>query len=366
MVKKVLGVYVVWLVIINLFAIYALNRFNLKPDTSYSWLDPQQFYQDQKLDLVSLRIHWDSFWYIKIAKIGYEYVPKQMSSIAFFPLYPALMWTLSYLTTIDLSLSGWIISIISLAVGLIFLYKLVKENHSQIDPLLVIGLLLIFPSSFFLTSVYTESLFLSLSIIFFYYLLKKQFIYAAIFLSLCCLCRVNGLFLFAPFIYEYFKLYGFRKFFNLQLLSFLIAPLGIISFTIYEYIKFQEPLAFLKSQMEWGRKFVFNAEHFQLISPSSYSNLATDLLFLIVGITCSILLMRYVRLSYGLYCLITLIIPVLSGTLMSISRYSLILFPIFILIASSKNKIFIYAWVILSTLLLASYTILFVNNYWAG
>lgn len=363
--RRIIILVIIWLIVINIFAFYALNRFNLSPDTAYGWINPAEFHQNKNLDLVNLRVHWDSFWYLKIAQEGYEYVPGKLASIAFFPLYPSLIWVGSKIPLITPVLAGWIISTIALFVAMIFFYKLVKQFYPDIDPIEPTLYLLIFPTAFFLTSVYTESLFLALSIIFFYYLLRKQFLLAAVFFSLASLCRLNGLFLFVPFIYEYLKNYGLKKFFNTNLLSFLIAPLGIISFMLYQHIKFGEPLAFLKTQMQWGRKFTFNAEHFQFGSPAAYANFGTDLLFLVIIAAAGALLLR-LRVSLGLYVLLTALVVVSTGTLMSIGRFALILFPIFILVASVKNKLFKFVWVILSILLLASSIILFISNHWAG
>ena len=365
-VKKVLGTYLIWLIFINLFSYYALNRFNLSVDTSYSWINPKEFYQDKSLNLIDLRVHWDSFWYIKIVNEGYQYIPGELSSIAFFPLYPSTIWVLSQIPMLSPALGGWIVSTVALGLALIFLYNLVKEFHPQIDPIQPIILLLIFPTAIFLNSVYTESLFLALSIISFYYMFKKKFLKAALFISLASICRINGLFLLTPFLYEYFKTYGIKKFFNQDVLSLPLSFIGILGLMVYQYVKFNEPVAFLKAQMQWGRTFSFNSEHLHLISPSSYANLATDLLFFIVCIVSGILMMKKIRFSYGLYVLVATLVATSTGTLMSISRFSLILFPIFIFIASIKSKEFQFGWQLVSILLLAVYTTFFVNNYWAG
>lgn len=366
MIKKVLGIYFIWLIVINILAFYALNRFNLNPDTAYSWINPQEFYQDKSIDLISLRVHWDSFWYLKIAAQGYEYKAGELSSIAFFPLYPLLIWFISNTLLITPALAGWVVSTVVLGIGLIFLYKLIKQFHPEIDPFEPIFLLLIFPTAFFLNSVYTESLFLTLSIIFFYYLFRKQFFIAALFLSLASLCRINGLFLFIPLFVEYFQTFGIRKFFNRKLFSFPIAGIGILSYMIFQYFKFNDPLAFLEAQMQWGRNFTINTEHLNLISSASYANLSTDLMFFVVSAVAGILLIKYIRASYGFYVLATILIAISTGTLMSISRFSLILFPVFIGVSYIKNKQFKFVWQMVSVLLLATYTTLFVNNYWAG
>lgn len=363
--SKVISLVVIWLIIINVFAFFVLNRFNLIADTAYNWINPAEFSQNKNLNLIDLRVHWDSFWYLKIVEKGYEYQPGQLSSIAFFPLYPLLIWIFSFILPSP-SLAGWIISTIALIVAGIFLYKLVSEFHPEVDPLESIILLLIFPTAFFLTSVYTESLFLALSIAFFYFLFKKKFLISAILLSLASLCRINGLFLFIPFIYEYFMYFRFKRFINPSLLSFLIAPLGIVSFMVYQHIQFGQPLAFLKAQMQWGREFMFNPKHFQFQTASSIANFSTDLLFLAIGLVTGFILLKRVNKSYGFYVLTTTLVATSTGTLMSIGRFVLILFPIFILIASLKSKEFKLAWMLLSTLLLAVFTSMFVSNYWAG
>lgn len=366
MIKKVLGFYFIWLIVINIFAFYVLNRFNFSADTAYTWINSEEFYQNKNLNFIDLRVHWDSFWYLRIAENGYEYIPKQLASIAFFPMYPLLIRITSSLPLISPALAGWIISTVTLSIGLVFFYKLVKKFHSDIDPIEPIILLLIFPTAFFMNSVYTESIFLTVSIIFFYYLLQRKFIIAALLISLASLCRINGLFLLVPFVFEYFQNFGLKRFFNINLLSFIVAPLGILIFMLYQYIQFNEPLAFLKAQMEWGRRFVLNPEHFQFTSPAFYANLATDLLFLIIPIISGALLLKYSKTSYGIYVLVTTLVAISTGTLMSISRFTLMFFPIFILVASSKNQQFKFCWKLTSVLLLAVYTILFVNNYWAG
>lgn len=366
MITRVIGIYCVWLVIINLFAFYALNRLNLNPDTAYIWINPQASYQNKNLNLPDLRVHWDSFWYLKVAQEGYEYIPGKLSSIAFFPLYPGLIWLVASLPLMTPSLSGWVISTIILGVGLVFLYKLVRDFHPLIDPVQPIILLLIFPTAFFLNSVYTEALFLTLSIACFYYLFKKQFFISAIILTLASLCRLNGLFLLVPFVYEYFKTYGIKKSLNINIFSLAVAPLGIVGFVLYQYLRFGEPLAMVRAQMEWGRRFVFNTEHFRLDSLPAYANLATDLLFFALAVIAGILLVKYIKTSYGLYVLTTALVAAASGTLMSVGRFALILFPLFILVASVKNKYFVFVWQLVSILLLAIYTTLFVNNYWAG
>ena len=69
---------------------------------------------------------------------------------------------------------------------------------------------------------------------------------------------------------------------------------------------------------------------------------------------------------YAIFMSTTLIAAFTSGTLMSVGRYSLVMFPLFILLAGVKDQTVRAGWMLLSTLFLALDIILYVNNYWAG
>lgn len=364
---KVIVISVVWLLIVNVFALFSLNRFNLKTDTAYNWIKPTDFSQSQTWDLVSLHSRWDSVWYLDIAENGYQYKGEgKLSNIVFFPLYPALMIVISLFTFGNLVLAGWIISSVSLVIACIFLYKLVLKFHSAIDPYQPIFFLLIFPTAFFFNTVYTESLFLALSLAAFYLGLKRNFLLAGIVGLAASLTRLSGILIFIPIIWEYYEAFGFRKFINSKILPLFLIPLGTLSFFLYHYLSFGDWLLLFKVESWWGRSFSFNKAHFELFSNSAIINFSLDLIFIILTFTAIILLFKKLRASYGLYVLSGLIFPLASGTFMSICRYILVLFPIYILIASIKSQFLKQIWILISILFLGMYITLFVNNYWAG
>ena len=222
-VKKILILFILWVVIVNFFAVLALNRFNLAGDTAYTWADPNQFSQNQQWDPVFLHARWDSFWYLDIAQNGYIFKgPEKLSNIVFFPLYPLLIRATSFFVGGNFIFAGWILSVIFLFLALLYFSKLVREFHSEVNPQMPLALLLIFPTAFFLNSIYTESLFLFLSIASFYYAFKKNFVLAGIFGFFASLTRITGILLFIPLIWEYFKNFGFRRPFNKKLLSIFL------------------------------------------------------------------------------------------------------------------------------------------------
>jgi len=341
----------------------------LKSDTAYTWIDSGKFYQEQAWNPISFHANWDSLWYLDIARNGYSFKGNgKLSNIVFFPLYPFLIRMISFFTAGNLILAGWILSSIFLFLALLYFFKLVKEFHPEINPYLPIFFLLIFPTAFFLNAVYTESLFLFLSLATFYYGLEKKFLWAGIFGLFASLSRVTGILLFIPLLWEYFKSYNFNaiRSFNPRLLSIFLIPLGTSSFFLYHYVKFNDLFLFFRVENWWGRIFKLNKNHFLLFSNSAIANFCLDTFFILFALIILYFVFKKLRISYGLYILSTLAIALSTGTFMSVGRYILVLFPIYILLSSIKNQYLQRVWIFISTLLLAMYTILFVNNYWAG
>ncbi len=367
--KKIIIIFLIWLAVINTFALFSLNRFNLKGDTAYTWIDPNKFYQEQKWDPVSFHARWDSFWYLDIAQNGYSFKGvEKLSNIVFFPLYPFLIRTTSFLTGGNFVLAGWVLSLIFLLFALFYFFKLVKEFHPEINPHLPILFLLIFPTAFFLNAIYTESLFLFLSLATFYYGFKKKFLWVGIFGLFASLTRITGVLLFIPLLWEYLKSYNFNliRSFNSKLLPIFLIPVGTLSFFLYHYFRFGDFFLFFKVQYWWGRMFKLNWDHFLFFSNPAIVNFLLDIFFVIFVLAVIYFVFKNLRTSYGLYMLATMAIILSTGTLMSIGRYILILFPIYILLASIKNQYLQQAWIFISILFLTLYTILFVNNYWAS
>ena len=365
---KIILVVALWLIVINLFALAGLNRFNLNSDTSYNWINPNEFHQTQEWNILNLHSHWDSAWYLDVAQHGYIYRRvQQLSNIVFFPLYPLLIKFVAYFILLgNYALAGWILSIIFLLLASFYLSKLVQEFHKKIDWQLPLMFLLIFPTAFFLNGIYTESLFLFLSIASFYYTLKKNYWLAGLFGLLSSLTRITGVLLFIPLIWEYCASRKVREWFSAQILPIFLVPLGTFCFFLFHYLKFGDFKLFLKVEDWWGRSFSINKEHFQLLTHPATVNFMIDSLFVIFAIIITILVFKKLRVSYGLYMVATLLVALSTGTFMSIGRYILVLFPMYILIASFKNHTVKLAYAFTSILLLAMNVILFVNNYWAG
>lgn len=364
--KKILFIVLLWLVIVNIFALVGLNRFNLNQDTAYKWMAWSDFTQKPGWNIVDLHNRWDSYWYLDIAKNGYYIRPGQyeLANVAFFPVYPALIKAMGTVLLGNFVLAGWLISLAALSGAAIYLYKLVKEFHPGVDPEPVLIFMLVFPTAFFLNVIYTESLFLFISLACFYYCFKKNFLAAGIFGFIGAITHSNGVFLFLPLVWQYYKSFGFKI--NKNVLALASVPVGSSLFFIYHYFKFHDLFLFFKYESRWGRNFNINWDHLQFFSHPADVNIAIDIGFTILSIVATYFVFKKISALYGFYMSGTVLSALTSGTMMSMGRYLLILFPLFILLASFKNKLFRGYWLFASVMFLALDIILWVNYYWAG
>jgi hypothetical protein len=103
---------------------------------------------------------WDSVWYLTIAQHGYS---GQLAKTAFFPLYPILIHAGAWIIGSDL-IAGILISLVSFAIALSLLYRLTYMEFGQEVAQVAVTLVAFAPFSFYFSAVYTESLFLALTL----------------------------------------------------------------------------------------------------------------------------------------------------------------------------------------------------------
>jgi hypothetical protein len=365
--KKIIILVFIWLIIVNIFGFAVLNRFNLDSDTAYKWIIPQSFPTVKSWNFLDMHNRWDAYWYLDIVRNGYYLrTDNTLSNVAFFPLYPALIKIFGTIFLNNFVLAGWLISVGSLFLACVYFYKFLQKFHPEIDPEMPIILMLIFPTAFFFNIIYTESLFLFLTLATFYRAFKKNFWLAGLFAFFGALTHSNGIFLALPILWKILETYGWKSIFTSKIIPIFTAPVAMAGFFAYSAFKFHDLFLFFKLESAWGRSFRINMDHFQFFSHPAIINFAIDTLFTVLIIAIIFLVWKKLSPLYAIFMSLTVLSALASGTLMSIGRYSLVLFPMFILLAGIKNKTWQMAWIFGSVLFLALDIILFVNNYWAG
>lgn len=355
-----------WFVIINAFALIAQNRFNLNPDTAFDWMKYEWFRPQQGWDLVGLHARWDSYWFLDAAQHGYYLRgPQHQANVVFFPLYPLAVRFVGVFTG-DLVLAGWIVSSVFLALAVAVLTRLVREFHPDLDARLPVLLLLLWPTAFQLNAVYSESLFLFLSLAVFLFARRGDFFAAGVFGALASATRLAGIFLLAPVVVEYVQARGWRALFSWRAWPLALVPAGAAAFFTYHWIAFDDFFLYLKVQGWWGRDFVPKLKDYFVHTPPDLVNTVLESSYALAVLVLGVLVGWKLRLSYAVYILIALAVAFTSGSTFGIARYAMVLFPIYLLAAGIKSDTGRFAWGFTSALLLALHTTLFVNRYWSG
>jgi hypothetical protein len=175
---------------------------------------------------------WDAIHYVGIAQHGYT----TASSTVFFPLYPLLIRIVTWVTG-SYVLSGMLISTAAFAVALALLYRLAQEELGERAGTATVLLLTFAPLSFFFTAVYTESLFLALSVGTFYLARHGRFALACVAAAACSLTHVEGVLLSVPLALIYAQTRP-QPFLSRNLVSWKAAPLffpplALLGFLVY-------------------------------------------------------------------------------------------------------------------------------------
>ena len=321
---------------------------------------------------LSMWYQWDANWYMSIAQHGYQWVSGDQSNVAFFPLYPWAAKAVGLLLGRRYLLSGLLLSAGFLAAGLAFLYRLVRMDFGQDVARRTVWLVSIFPTAFFFSSFYTESLFLLTSVACFYYGRRGRWAAAGAFGLLASLTRIAGLLLIVPLAYEYLSKRSFSPLKSLRpaLLWLTLVPGGLAVYMGYLYFGFGRPFAFAESQSAgWGHAMTpllssFTGDFHHLFAQSEWW-VIWDVAATLLMAVCAVLAFRKLPASYALYTLASLLFPLAGGTMKSMSRYALVVFPVFVLLAMLAGRRRLY-WVMsaLSLGLLAVSTAVFASGRW--
>ncbi len=322
---------------------------------------------------LSIWYQWDANWYMSIVTDGYNWVQADQSNVAFFPLYPLTIKALGWVLGGRYLLAGLLLSNAFMFGGLVFLYRLVRDDYGDDVARRTVWLLAIFPTSIFFTSLYTESLFLLTGVATFYYARRGRWAMAGVWGLLASLTRITGILLLLPLAWEYLsqKNFSLRKLRPAALWLSLV-PGGIFAFMAYLYFGYDRPLAFAETQASgWGHELTpiwssFTHDISFLVNQSELWVIYELAATLLLGVL-TVLAVKKLPGSYTLYMLLSLLFPLASGTTKSMSRYLLAVFPAFILLALLSGK----RWVLVSMsavsiLLLAVSTAAFVTGRWVA
>ncbi|HZT60660.1 MAG TPA: glycosyltransferase family 39 protein [Pyrinomonadaceae bacterium] len=319
---------------------------------------------------------WDAPHYLDIARMGYVREGVEARWIVFYPLYPWLVRAFAFVTRDELLSAFFVSTVASLAAGLL-LHKLAELDEEESVARASVFFLFIFPTSYFLHIGYTESLFIALSVGAFLAARLRRWWLAGTVGALACMTRVNGLALIPALAFEAFEEYrrGGRRL-STEWLWLLLPAAG---FGVYLLINLKaqgDALAFLRAQDQFWQKsltwpWVGIGGAWSSVwarAPSEAQMVGwQEFFFVILGLALTVWAWLRLRASYAVWMTLNWLLWTSTHFVLSVPRYTLVMFPAFILFArASRARPLVGAIItVWSLLFLALFVTRFVQGYWA-
>lgn len=349
--------------------------------------------------------HWDGLWYALIAREGYEGTT-QTAKAAFWPLFPWLMEAGSELTGWAPEVVGYLIANAAFALALVLLYRLVWLDFSDEVARRTLVALAFFPTAFFFQAVYTESLFLALAVGALLAARLDSWWAAGLLGALAATTRSYGVLLGLPFLVLIWQTAGYdlRRWLP-RLVPAAMPLLGPLLFGWHLERVQGNWRAFIDVQEQWNRYQAMPWETLRcavescfflggepdgatwdwlgqlvaapasLTDPAWRNNAAnSDTLELVVTLLflgLALLGLRLLPAWQSAYAIPGLVIPLFSPSevhaLMSMPRFGLTLFPLFVVLALVvRPRPVAVAALAVSTVLLVLLTVQFAQWYWVS
>ena len=318
---------------------------------------------------------FDTNWYLKIAQRGYA---ADDGSTVYFPMYPALIRLTSTVVG-DSMVAAMLISNLALVGALYELYRLTELLTDAASARRAVAYLLLFPTGFFLMAAYTESLFLFFALGTFLFALRRRWFIAVLFGALAALTRLQGVLLVAPLAYLWWweaekveRATASRiAYYVLRFVPLLLIPLATVAFLAFTN------LSLLASYTgELHARFVLPWDNLAASAAflASGKGSLIDALNLLTTLGLGALLVAVWRKpprEYGLYAIAMFLAPLFRMTttqpLVSMMRYALAIFPVFMLWGAWGKNAWVNRAIIYPSLLLQLYlSAQFVMWGWVG
>ena len=313
------------------------------------WFEPHRHPQADRWDSPILHdlgaftdvwARWDSSFFLQIAEHGYDH-----ASAAFYPLYPALVAVFGRVFFGHYIVAAIVVSLAAAGGAFLLLQRLAEEWLGVDGARRAVLYLALFPMALFLQAVYSESLYLLLVLGAFVLAERGRFAAGGITAGLAILTRVTGLALLPAL-----ALLAWRSRNRLRSLGGVALALPVAG--VYPLVLWQQigdAWAFVHAQERWHRHLsavgplggIWDALT-QWVPPGAdrqhaIAENAEALAFLVLLVALTVLAWRRFGAPYGLFAAVSPAIPLSLPSdrwpLLSMPRFGLVIFPVFLALA---------------------------------
>jgi hypothetical protein len=336
--------------------------------------------------------NWDGAWYSEIATRGYG--ARAPESTAFFPLYPMLVRLGSALPG-GPAVWGVLISLLCTALALFFVYRIAENLYGVRAARASTLALAFFPTAFFLNAVYTEALFLALSAGSVWAArVRGNLALAGLFGAGAAATRNLGVLLLVPLLFEWLRrrqTLGSRR-----LAGLALVPAGLVAYAVFLRQRFGDPLVFAGQQSAYwereltgplttlgrawhdageGMRYFLDPSTLFLGAPAGPSLEASNTLNLVFLAFFLLLMLAGLAVlppDLSVYASLIVLLPVMAPApefpLMSLPRFVLGAFPVFLVLGYllSRNRPALILYLALGSGLGVALTVLFTTWRWVA
>jgi hypothetical protein len=279
--------------------------------------------------------------------------------------------------------------------ALFFVYRIAEKLFDARAARAATLCLAFFPTAFFLNAVYTEALFLAMTAgTVWAALVRRDFLVAGLFGALAAATRNVGVLLLVPLFFEWLR---HRRDFGVRgVLGMALVPAGLSAYAAYLWARFGDPLLFARQQGDyWNREvsgplatlgdawraagvgmgyvldpatLFLGTDATPALEASNVLNAGFLAFFLVVAVAGLFVLPP----GLSVYSAVLVLLPVLTPSprfpLMSLPRFVLGAFPVFLVLGYllSRYRWTLATWLVISGGLGAALTALFVTWRWVA
>jgi hypothetical protein len=300
-------------------------------------------------EVSNLLARWDTFYYHSIAVTGYAWDPNvfRHDNVVFFPLYPLLMRWGGALIGGHPLIAGLVVSLAAFTGAIALVYRLALLELGQDEARLAVLLLVTFPYAFFFSTVYTESLFLLLSVGAFYSMRRGRVALTALIGVLVGFARPNGFWMMVPLAILAWtgnppdrdeRAVNSRR--ALMLLAACAPLAGVGLYSFYLHLRFDDALAWVHGQRAWGLPLLGREsapdppplpwQHTGWVEVVTWiGNIAA---FCTAAVAARPVARRF-GVAYAIWIVVNILPPVATHLFLSLGRFTAVLFPVFFWLA---------------------------------
>jgi hypothetical protein len=317
---------------------------------------------------------WDALNYQKLAKFGYSATGELQPLLVFYPLYPWTVRLFAFFTR-DYLVSAFMVSTIASLVTAIVLLRLIELDYAKDLAQRAVWFLFIFPTSYFLHIGYTESLFIMLALSSIFSARKQRWLLAGLFGAFTCLTRANGLVLLPVLMMEALHQYWTTRRWQWQCLWIGVAGLGFGGYLLLNKHVTGDAFAFTSLMQQFFYKSlsapwtgIDNAIGSLMQRQPGEAEMIgmQELVFIALGLACTVVSWIKLRPVYSVWMTGNWLLFVSVSFVLSVPRYTLTMFPIYILFSMlAARRVWLAVITFWSILYLAFFVSLFVCGRWA-